>query len=183
MNILYLHGFSAKFDRESRKPKSLSKIGDLYGITIDYTESIEDVTKKVLNYVSGLDVSIDLIVGISMGGWYANLLGEMLVKPFVMINPSIYPHIGLQDKVGTHEDFNGVEFTLTQEVVDEYCDIGSVGDGFLLLDEDDEIIDASLTYSKIGGVYESIMFRGGNHLFEHMDESLDELVNWYNSLQ
>tara|TARA_B110000503_G_scaffold125384_1_gene192909 strand:+ start:1569 stop:2156 length:588 start_codon:yes stop_codon:yes gene_type:complete len=184
MNILYLHGFGSRFSGTSPKCKLLSEIGTVYGCDIDYTKHRGIIKENIETYILNqfrMGNEIDMIIGTSMGGYMANVVGVSLGLPFVMINPSISPYTSLCKRVGTHTDFYGNQYTLEQEVVDSYktFDTPSIGGcGFVILDRDDELFDYTVTQKSLK--YRTKIFDGGSHRFDHMEESLPLIEAFFN---
>ena len=179
MNILYLHGFGSVFDSQGDKCLSLSKIGKVYGIDIDYTISrkviIENITAQIL------ENEIDIIMGTSLGGYFANIVGVQLGIPFVMINPVTDPLASLKYYLGDGIDYLGRKYTLDESVISEYLPAFTDPCGLLLLDEGDTVIDVNKTVEYFDGAYETKMFLEGTHRFEHMSESLNIIEEFYNT--
>lgn len=120
--------------------------------------------------------NIDLVVGTSMGGYMAALVSGF--TPFAAINPATNPREQLRKYLGTGIDHTGREYTMTEKVLEEMPDFRVSGDGIIFLDEGDEVIDSAITKSIMSRYYPVIMFEGGNHRFEHMDEA----IGYMNSL-
>lgn len=172
MNILYVHGFGSQFDPESRKSLALGNLGEVFGINLDYTQPFRQILEQCKEEILAQD--IDLVVGTSMGGYTVCVLGVELGIPFVAINPARNPSVALRKYLGPGVDHNGREFTLEQEVLDEYepLPLQPQVKGLVLLDQDDEVINANLTLRMTENVYPTYMFPGGSHRFDHMTESL-----------
>jgi len=66
VKIMYIHGYGSFYDQSSDKVKSLMAIGDVCGVTIDYSNSIEHITTMLESAI--IDMKPDLLVGTSMGG-------------------------------------------------------------------------------------------------------------------
>lgn len=167
MNILYVHGYKAKFDINSPKNQSLSKIGTVYGIDIDFNDTYDYIIQQLIDALSKYD--IDLIVGTSMGGYLANMLGTSTGIPFVMINPAIDPKGAL------------TKYNHSKEVIDSYDPISYNAAGLLLLDLGDDVIDPHETIEYFYRSYETHTFEDGSHRFDHMDESLELITHFYNA--
>lgn len=105
MKIFYCHGFASQFDPNSSKLKILSRLGSIEGQNIDYTNPAEEVVQFCVDAVIKAD--IDLLVGTSMGGWLASIVGARIGIPFVAINPAIDPSQAMKKHVGTGLDFQG----------------------------------------------------------------------------
>jgi len=85
LNIYYFHGLASRFDTSSEKLKTLARLGSVRGHDIDYTQTAEEVVEDSLDKL--MQVNPDFIVGTSMGGWLAGILGAETGIPFVAINP------------------------------------------------------------------------------------------------
>ncbi|MDO6678430.1 MULTISPECIES: YqiA/YcfP family alpha/beta fold hydrolase [unclassified Shewanella] len=177
MNILYIHGFGSQFDETSDKINLLNTIGSVVGITIDYTKSSESIEKALKEFSS--QESIDLIVGTSLGGYWANRIGSKIGVPFVSINPAISPKTSLAKYVGQGITYFGEPYLLTKEVIENYSDFLLEGCGLILVDLADEVLSADKTIEMLGSRFGVMSFEGGNHRFAHLQESLGEIKNFY----
>lgn len=177
MNILYLHGFGSLFDPESEKVQTLKKLGDVYGSDIDWTLPPQKALAR--SSVIILECRIDLIVGTSMGGWGAAVLGEKFNIPFIAINPAIEPQNTLKRHLGTGIDYHGKPYTLTEQVVNQYYSFIPDGYGLLLVALDDEVIDPSLTINKYSSKYPMTTYRTGGHRFSNLELALPEISAFY----
>jgi len=169
-SLYYLHGFASHFDITSPKIRTLAELGPVRGHNIDYTLSAEEVIEDSLDKL--LQVNPDAIVGTSMGGWLAAILATEAGLPFVAINPVIDPTESLKKYAGQGFDNQGVPQELSSTVINSYHPMTEHGHGLILLDEGDEVIDASRTKEVLDGYYPIRSFKGGSHRFEHMDEAL-----------
>ncbi|XKH00394.1 hypothetical protein LG325_09810 [Marinobacter nauticus] len=170
LNIFYCHGFASCFDPDKPKVQTLGRLGPVHGCDIEYTRPAEEVLMRTIE--KGDLANVDVIVGTSMGGWLAASLGASLGIPFVAINPAVDPSATLRKYIGSGVDFQGKTYTLEEDAVASYWPISTKGQGLILLDEGDEVIDAHHTQSVLGDHYEVILFPGGDHRFAHMEEAL-----------
>ena len=87
MNILYLHGLGSS--GQSKTAQQLKELG--YNVTApDYQpEFMEKSCDMILKVVC--DIQPDLIIGSSMGGYYALKLCETNQVPVIAINPCFSP--------------------------------------------------------------------------------------------
>lgn len=174
MRILYVHGFGSKFDPSLPKVKELMKLGAVYGVDVDYLprDSVaprNDVIKSIIEVVIAKD--IDLIVGTSMGGWAAAVVGCATGIPFVAANPVLSPSKVLPS----------VSLVLTHRAA-SYEDFPMVGcRGLVLLDEEDDLLDAEATFKATREYYKVVRFSGGSHRFDHMEEALEYIEEFVNS--
>ncbi|GGP50675.1 UPF0227 protein [Shewanella algicola] len=168
--ILYIHGFGSRFDPQSDKVKALSYLGEVKGITVDYTSMPSLIEKQLMNACT--DFQVDLIVGTSLGGYWANRIGAQIGVPFVSINPAISPNVTLQKYIGFGQTYYGENYELTPEAVDAYTDFSAQGCGLILLDMADELLDSVATNSQLKDQFKVHCFEGGTHRFSHMNEAI-----------
>lgn len=166
----YLHGFASRFDITSDKLKTLARLGPVYGHDIDYAQGSEGVIEDSLDKL--MQVNPDLLVGTSMGGWLAGILGAETGIPFVAINPVTDPALTLKPWIGQGVDHQGLAYQLTAEVVSGYYPFTHYGSGLVLLDQGDELLPWNDTARALGDYYPVYSFEGGSHRFEHMEEAL-----------
>jgi predicted esterase YcpF (UPF0227 family) len=177
MNILYIHGWASKFDPTSTKLSTLSKLGNIYGLTIDYTASKQSVIDQLLGAVDKWN--IDVVIGTSFGGYLASKVGEIAQLPFVSINPVIAAHDALGTKIGSATTYSGEKYTLTRSTVDEYGNNFQTSfRGLVLLDSGDTVLNSAVTKSKLSPNHTVKVFEGGSHRFEHITEALP-IIQFY----
>ena len=183
MKLLYLHGFGSKYDKFSDKIKSLSKISEVIGIDLDYSQSYDQVLSSVLSYI-GDGSGIDGVIGTSLGGWLSSQVSYHIDKPCISINPSLTPSISMLRYVGEGVTYYGSSYNLSVDVCGTYdADYQTmVRECLVLLDASDEVLDSAVSYAKFKE-YPHIkchMFDGGSHRFEHMEESLSIIEDFIN---
>jgi predicted esterase YcpF (UPF0227 family) len=184
MNIMYLHGFASAFDIENDKVRYLLQKGRLtpvhYNSCADYTTNIDTLINKVI------DNDIDLLIGCSLGGFYALEIASVLKKVFaVALNPAYKPHLGLQKYVGKNTNFKTGDIeTLTSKVVASYPQNGVAcpKNGLVLIEKGDEVInwDESRAYFSKHDTTQFGTFNGGNHRFSSLPQRWSLIETLYN---
>lgn len=171
--ILYIHGFASCGD--SNKSRLLTKHFDKVispNIPVDPDEAISFIQKLIL------DNEVDLIIGSSLGGFYAAYFAEKFQIKTVLLNPSTQPFITLAPYVGTNEFFcSGETFEWTKEHITKLFSYAIAKDSIkspllVLLQKGDEVLD----YTKAAQVYENyevVVQEDGNHRFENLDEYIE----------
>jgi predicted esterase YcpF (UPF0227 family) len=177
MNILYIHGFGSRFDIQSDKVKALETLGQVYGIDLDYTQPLQKNLQRCASLVE--QKSIDLLIGTSMGGYMVSQLAGLTSLPFVAINPAVDPSQLLRKYVGTNLDHHGVEYTLSPETIKDLPYFNTQADGIVLLDTGDQVIPAKDTVQALADHYTVIMFAGGSHRFDHTQDALPVIKDFY----
>ncbi len=129
-----------------------------------------------------------LLVGSSLGGFWARHLAAELNAGMVLINPGIHPDVDLLDVVGSNvNEATGEHYVLTEtqvrafaRVKHAHCEAGVPT--LLLLDESDELLDYRVAQSYYRGCGKIIVYPGGSHRFDHMAEALPEILALYEKL-
>ncbi len=170
--ILYIHGFASCGN--SNKTRLLTQHFDKVlspDIPVDPDEAISFLQKLII------DNEVSLLIGSSLGGYYAAYLAEKFQIKTVLLNPSTQPFITLAPYVGTNEFFcSGERFEWTREHIHKLMPYAISKNSIkapvlVLLQKGDEI----LNHTKAAEVYENykvIVQEGGNHRFENLDEYL-----------
>jgi predicted esterase YcpF (UPF0227 family) len=174
-SVLYCHGFASSFDPGKPKIKALERIAPVRGVTVDYAQSPFEAFNAYLDALKGAERP--LIVGTSLGGFFAAWVGSELNLPFIAINPAIRPLSSLRAYLGEGVTHFGAPFILTEEVVDAYRDLPfrTDGPGRVVLDMGDEVISSHDTLNEVCEL-PVLTFPGGSHRFDHMGELVDLLI-------
>lgn len=190
--IVYLHGFNSSGG--SAKAAWLRRhLPDIAVLSPTYPAHVADEAPTVLRgHFAQLrrehpDEKL-LLVGSSMGGFWARYLAPELNAGMVLINPAMNPETGLLKAVGVNRNLaTGEEYVLTESQVRALARYGVPKCNpkvrtLVLLDEADEIIDyrvAEAFYHDCGRV---IVYPGGSHQFDHLPEALPEIVRLHDDL-
>lgn len=174
VGILYCHGWGSRFDPRKNKIRALAKMRPVDGVTVDYTMHPQDVFDK---FAARLKLHPEaMVVGTSLGGFYAAWLGAEFGRPFIAINPAIAPSKTLHAYVGHGVNHVGERFELTQDCVKAYeaLSFRLDGQGTIVLDMGDEVLDAQATLDFVRGRLPVVMFDGRSHRFDHMTELIED---------
>lgn len=124
-----------------------------------------------------------LVIGSSLGGYYASYLVERFGGRAALINPAVRPYDLLQDYLGENENlYNGEKFIVTQSYIKELKDIEVMPLHYpkhhlLLVKTHDETLDAMDAVKK----YQAspcIIEYGGNHSYEDYAKRLPSILNF-----
>ncbi len=200
MRLIYLHGL----DSDSNAIKA--QITDAYcqeyhpDITVirpDLNRSPDEVVALLTQLIGdGVDT---VLVGSSLGGYFANLLSDMTGVPAVLLNPSIRPDLSfrrfLQDNFADEQALQAdtVIYTTTGGWQIVYGDLVWFDDHRLqvaypdrlkvLLKLGDELLDAQATkdfYTQKGA--EVLAQVGGDHRISDYDQQVATVIDWVNQL-
>ena len=191
--IVYLHGFNSSGG--SAKAAWLRRhLPDIPVHSPTYPAHVADEAPKVLrDYFARLGRENPknrklLLIGSSMGGFWARYLAAEVNAGMVLINPAMHPETGLLKAVGVNRNLaTGEEYVLTEAQVTALgryvvskCDPNIPT--LVLLDKADEVIDyrvAEAFYRDCGRV---IVYPGGSHQFDHLPLALPEIRQLYDRL-
>ena len=185
MKVLYIHGFnSAGYGEKINHLKNF--FGDENVITPTLPYDPQKAIKQLEFLVEAIKDKDDLLlVGTSLGGYYALYLADKYKVPAILINPSTEPYITLKSQIGPQINYkSNEEYIWTEEhlksleklKVDEEKQKLLKDLVYVYLDEEDELLDSHKTkdYFEEKGIYVK-MFPGGNHRFVHMPELLEDI--------
>lgn len=159
----------------------LTKAGfEVIQLTYDTFDLYQNIKDMIIENVE--TEAPDIIMGLSLGGYFAIDISKELDIPFIALNPSINPKVSMFPYIDV-DMFNYVtEETkvLKENTVNSYITIKGHANGIVFLDSGDEVIDANETYEYLKYSSNIHMFVGGSHRFEHLKESIkiikDELT-------
>jgi len=177
--ILFIHGFaSCGLGRKSELLREYFGSGqvlapDLPGQpaeAIDFLESLLETHQ------------ITLLVGSSLGAYFATWLNRTRRLPAVLINPAIAPYLLLEDYLGKHAGCGGRTIEVTPESLatlrklhrprlraDEHY--------LVLLQTGDEVLDYGQAAAYYAGK-DVVIEQGGSHRFENFSHHLPRIAAW-----
>lgn len=127
---------------------------------------------------------VDLLVGSSLGGYYATWLAERYDCPAVLVNPAVAPHRHLSEAfLGWHKNqYTDQEYELTRAdvavIASFECRSLRNPDNYLLLVQTG---DETLDYRLATAFYRDsrqIVQEGGDHSFQGFDQMLPEILSF-----
>jgi predicted esterase YcpF (UPF0227 family) len=185
--FIYLHGFNSS--GESAKGRYIEQqFGELKVYRPSYPVDPDHAIKFLSHF---LDKHIvpgqkTLLIGSSLGGYYAQYLSRQFNTGVVMINPALTPavtlapYLGVQTNFYTHEQYNFGQTELNRLLkydVSHPCD--SAVPSLLLLDEGDEVLDYRHALKAYQACGECHCFTGGDHQFRHLDKAVPLIRQFY----
>ena len=178
--ILYLHGFASC--GEGNKSLELKRyFGEKNVISPDLPPSPFDALSHIEILLKS--EKIDLLIGSSLGGFYATYLAEKHKMKAILLNPSTQPwqtlasYVGWQKRFCDDADFEFKSAYLKQLKTLEV--LPKIGTYLVLLQSEDEVLD----YTKAQSLYNKhkiIVEYGGNHRFENIDAYLSMIEKFKN---
>lgn len=133
-----------------------------------------------------------LLIGSSMGGFYARFFAHKYELPYILINPAFQVAALFENYLGKHQNpVTGEAVTINQNYINslksyEIESANSQLDSLLLIDKDDEVIDVDFALqfyeNKLFTRHQTIVYSGGDHSFIHLDEAWFAMRNFIEKL-
>ncbi|WP_174872874.1 YqiA/YcfP family alpha/beta fold hydrolase [Vogesella oryzae] len=122
-----------------------------------------------------------VLIGSSLGGFYATHLAERFDLPAVLINPAIYPERDLARFLGPqHNPYTGEDYVLTEQHMAELEVIRPesvhAANYWLVLGTEDEVLDWRIAAGYYAGARQSI-FNGDDHRLQRWPQCLPALLH------
>lgn len=194
MVIVYIHGFASVFDEQNEKVTTLRDAGyTVKGLQYEGSdpvrdfESLKDQMSKII--VEHIDDEV-AVIGTSLGGYYARFLGAIFGIKTILVNPCLHPEKTMLRNIGkdVRNYATQKKIVISESTIEGYHKLNEMfgklcSEKLVLLDKDDEVLFSEATKKELQYEAHIVMFDGGNHRFQHMEDalsSIDQYLNNYN---
>lgn len=184
--ILYLHGFISS--PASRKAVMLGDYLRGQAPEIEYlVPALHHRPARAISQVEeqcrARDPAALLLVGSSLGGFYATVAAERIGCRAAVLNPAVHPHRHFGRYLGPQANlYTGERFELTPghvaelEALDPPA-ITRPGRYWLIVETADEVLDYRDAVSYYAGAFQSVV-QGGDHSLASFPEFVPDIVAW-----
>jgi len=190
MKVIYLHGFASSGN--SSKSDWLRQ--QFAGINIEFiSPDLPDKSREaglfLDNYLSGMAGEPVCLIGTSLGGFFAGFYGAKHGWPAVLINPLADVHDLIGSAMGENVNFaSGATFIMDRADADHLLRMSaemplSDAPTLLLLDKGDDVLDYQKAVARYGKHARTSLFDGGSHRFDHLPESMPEIMSLLSPVQ
>ncbi|GAB6070255.1 esterase YqiA [Thiomicrorhabdus hydrogeniphila] len=198
---VYLHGFlsSAKSEKGQwllqKNSTDKSRLFDEF-ITVNYpnklvTDSVQVIDDEIKKQLKK-DKKI-VLLGSSLGGFYAQYFAQIYHLPYIMINPALNSLPVFKANMGLHTNpSTGEQVCIDEDYINNLkkYDVNNPDENIpalLLIDLDDEVIDVDFViqrYQKRDSdhCFKAKIYSGGDHRFIHMEEAWYEIKEFVTDL-
>lgn len=188
--IIYLHGFNSG-GRSQKAAWLRQHLAPAVVFAPTYEpHRAHDATRELRKFIARLkrenpqDRAL-MLIGSSLGGFWAQYLAPEFRASIVLVNPSLRPDETLARHVGRfRNEATGGETVLTAEDVAalreyrvEPCNRRVPT--LVLLDAGDEVLDYRVAEGAYYACGRTIVYPGGSHRFDHLAEALPEIRHLY----
>lgn len=187
MQVLYLHGFNSS-------PQSLKAQQTRDWLARNHPQTDfhcpllspypDQAIATIKQVCEGLDWPNVLVMGSSMGGFYATWVSQTFGCKGVLINPAVRPWLGREYLLGWQKNFHsGEQYLFGQEHIDAFArwDIDPLPapqNLLVLLQSGDEVLDYRHALDK----YSACQLRleeGGDHGFQGYERHLPDIYTFW----
>lgn len=183
-NIFFLHGFaSAGFGEKTETLKSV--FGASRVLAMNFPTDTKATISQLKFFAPVLQKNNTLLVGSSLGGFYAAWMSYTFGLQSVLVNPALDANVLLRAYHGQEiNNYKTSEKYLfgekdTQALNDLYVpqqELLKVKNNiFFYLDKDDELLDSQKTAQTYKD-FSVTVYEGGNHSFAHMKEMISDIL-------
>ncbi|MCK9563488.1 MAG: hypothetical protein M0R02_12310 [Bacteroidales bacterium] len=188
MNLLYLHGFNSS--PQSHKAVQFRQwLATSHPGVRFHCPLLSPFPDEAMATVKGLcDRSLtadSLVVGSSMGGFYATWVAQTVGCKGVLINPAVRPWLGREYLVGRQKNFHtGEEYLFEQHHVDAFArweidPLPAPADLWVLLQSGDEVLDHRHALDKYRDCRLTVE-EGGDHAFQGFERFFPDILRFWN---
>lgn len=196
--ILYLHGFTS--GPQSVKARALGERMAARGLAADFicpqlpaspaaavalAAQIIEQHRKVgagETVAHGKNGGHIMLVGSSLGGFYATVLAERYDLSAILINPAVIGQLPMEDFIGIHQWlYTGEPFEFTAQHIAELraMDLPRLQKPqrfWLMLEKGDETLDYRQAMAYYAGATQTVL-NGGDHTFTRWADYLDAVID------
>lgn len=181
--IIYLHGFNST--PASHKARTMAAWMAARGLGERFAcpalpDLPDDAVRTIESELARHDASSVTFIGSSLGGYYATWLAEKHDTRAVLINPAVYPYVGLEAYLGTQKNLHtGVEYQLTRQHLAQWRALEAPRIDperyLVLLETGDEVLDWREAALRYPGARMAIR-DGGDHTLQSFPEHLPRIL-------
>lgn len=184
--IIYIHGFnSSPASEKARQFASHCRESNACQLAVpELSHDPERAINQLETLVSDAGNRVHLLVGSSLGGYYATWLGEKYGCRAALVNPAVSPvkhlgegFLGMQKNLYTGEEY---EFTRDHALFLDSLDINPLkhAENYLLLVQTgDNVLDYRLAVERYAGSTQVVQ-EGGSHRFENFNEAIPSILEF-----
>ncbi len=187
--VVYLHGFrsspnSSKAVKTKEAIKALSTTDNLiHWYCPQLLASPKQSMDMVIEYIQANPVDRLIVIGSSLGGFYANYLAERYQCKAVTLNPAVRaprelaPHVGVMTAYDSDEPFD-----FRPEYIDELCALqverlARPENYFLIAAKGDELLDWKEMVDFYSGA-QQLVLEGSDHGISEYSEYLPQVMRF-----
>jgi len=162
--ILYLHGFDATSPGNHEKMRQLQFLDSDVRLVSYSTQYPRHDMQQLLNDVARelrhSDDPSPLLIGVGLGGYWAERIGFLHRQKTVMINPNLHPEISMLGRIDRPEEYADIASKCVSEFRNK-----NRNNALCILSVQDEVQDSRATASLLSAFYPIIWDEHQSHKF------------------
>jgi predicted esterase YcpF (UPF0227 family) len=184
MKIIYFHGF-ASTGNGAKADALRERFGSARVLSPDLPIDPREVCAMIDPIIRCATSDPAILVGTSLGGFYASYFSQRWRLPCVLVNPSTVPSATIGSRPGTYKNFaTGVELEVRPEFAPIWAsmeaDIKANLDPALVslfLAEDDDVLPLAEALRRLAGAAFKLVTPDGGHRYsDHWDKVVDRIA-------
>jgi len=185
-DIIYIHGFGS-----SPKSKKVAILKDHFNVAtptlgVEYDKVMRALETFILDYIYTYEVE-PILVGTSMGGTLATIMGRRHGLSFVALNPSTQPSITLQRPVFKTfvpgwTDEKAMKWKPLEDQLSDALSKPVEYPSCVMVEKGDEELDYSLAVAKYKDACEVVVLEGGSHRFNDVEAVINKIKEIENTI-
>ena len=183
MKVIYLHGFaSSGHSSKSDWLRQQFAESEVEFISPDLPNKPREAALFLDDYLAGFAKEQVCLIGTSLGGFFSAFYAGRHNWPVVLINPLADMQDLIASAFGQNENYaTGEIFTVDRADADQLLGMSdsmrvSEVPTLLLLDKGDDLLDYRKALTRFGAHAIVHAFEGGSHRFDHLPESMPEIL-------
>ena len=174
--LIYIHGFrSSPLSEKSRAFKKI--FPDIILAAYDTLHpdfgfrQLDEIVRNALP-------SEPILIGSSLGGFWAYQFAKKYSLRCVLLNPCMNPEVTLEPDVGLVTNmYTGEQGTMTASDLQKYSQyrLDGTAECVVLHEKGDELIPYQESVANFEGQAKLVLVEGGSHSFEHLDLAMQEI--------
>ncbi|MGB0894631.1 MAG: alpha/beta hydrolase YcfP [Parashewanella sp.] len=172
--ILYLHGFDATSSGNHEKMRQLQFIDDDIRLisysTLHPKNDMQYILNDVAKQVRLSEDSSPLIIGVGLGGYWAERVGFLCGLKSVMINPNLHPEHNMQGKIDRPEEYQDI----ASKCVSGFRNKNKMR-ALCILSRTDEVLDSKQAAQELAQYYSIIWDEHQQHKFKSLSAHLTDI--------
>lgn len=184
--IIYIHGFNSSpaSEKAQQFAAACGQRSDCRVAVPALSHDPREALRQLDALVEEAGGNVKILVGSSLGGYYATWLAEQTGCRAALVNPAVSPvkHLG-EGFLGMQKNlYTGEEYEFTREYA-HFLDTLDVNplrhpeNCLLLVQTGDEVLDYRLAVERYAGSLQVVQ-EGGSHRFEHFDRVIPAILEF-----
>ncbi|QIZ75887.1 alpha/beta hydrolase YcfP [Ferrimonas lipolytica] len=178
--ILYLHGFDATSPGNHQKVLQLKMIDDdvrmINYSTVHPRHDMQHLLNEVTKQLNYSDDKNPIIVGVGLGGYWAERIGFLCKLRSVQFNPNLWPHTNMVGKIDRPEEYEDI----ADKCAKDFRKLNQ-SRSLVILSRNDEVLDITEIAATLAPFYDVVWDEQQPHKFPKISAHLSRIDAFRNA--